>query len=65
LERRGGGVTVIVDQSMCMRCGACVGSCPVNAMTLEETRITVNEACIDCWLCTRACPVGALDPVEA
>jgi ferredoxin len=48
-----------------MRCGACVGTCPVNAMTLEETRVTVNDECIDCKICTRACPVGALSFVEA
>lgn len=58
-------MTITVDQAMCMRCGACVGSCPTNALTLEETRITVNDDCISCLLCTRACPVGALDDVEA
>ena len=49
---------------MCMRCGACVGTCPVNAMTLEETRITVSEECINCSICLRTCPVGALDEME-
>jgi NAD-dependent dihydropyrimidine dehydrogenase PreA subunit len=57
-------VTITVDQSMCMRCGACVGTCPVNAMTLEETRITVSDECIGCNLCLRTCPVGALDETE-
>ena len=47
-----------------MRCGACVGTCPVNAMTLEETHVTVSPDCISCLLCLRTCPVGALDDVE-
>lgn len=53
-----------MDQSICMRCGACVGTCPVNAMFLDEYQVTVNEDCIDCKLCTRTCPVGALAMVE-
>jgi ferredoxin len=59
------GLTIVVDQGVCMRCGACVGSCPSNALTLEETRVTVNDDCIQCLLCTRACPVGALADEEA
>ena len=61
----GVGMTVAVDQSICMRCGACVGTCPVNAMFLEEFKVTVNDECIDCKMCTRTCPVGALAMVEA
>lgn len=58
-------MAITVDQSICMRCGACVGCCPVNAMFLEEFLVTVNDECIDCGLCTRCCPVGALEMLEA
>ena len=58
-------MTIAVDQSICMRCGGCVGTCPVNAMFLEEYRVTVNDDCIACELCTRMCPVGALTMEEA
>jgi ferredoxin len=58
-------MTICVDQSMCMRCGACVGTCPVNAMTLEETRVTIDDECIMCMICIRTCPVGALEGGEA
>ncbi|NIW83037.1 MAG: hypothetical protein GWN18_10805 [Thermoplasmata archaeon] len=37
----------------------------MNAMFLEEFRVTVNDDCIACKLCTRTCPVGALAMVEA
>jgi len=53
-------MTIAVDQSICMRCGACVGTCPENAMFLEEFKVIVNEDCIACKLCLRTCPVGAL-----
>ena len=54
-------MSITVDQSICMRCGACVGTCPVNAMFLEEYRVTVNDECIMCKVCIKMCPVGALE----
>ena len=57
-------LAVTVDQGVCMRCGACVGTCPVNALFLDEYRVTVNDDCIHCLLCTRVCPVGALEDTE-
>lgn len=50
-----------VDDMMCMHCGACVGTCPENAMFLNEVFITINEDCNQCGLCMRVCPVGAMD----
>jgi len=47
-----------------MHCGACVGTCPANALTLDETVVRVNDDCIHCGLCTVACPVGALEDKE-
>lgn len=52
---------ITVDRNKCIYCGGCVGICPVNAMTLEETYITISDACIDCNLCVKFCPVGALE----
>jgi len=53
---------VIVDVHRCAYCGGCVSVCPVAALTLEETRLVVDETCIDCEDCITACPVGALSP---
>lgn len=51
---------VIVDSSRCCYCGGCVSVCPVDALTLAETRLIVNENCTECENCVFACPVGAL-----
>lgn len=51
---------VIVDPIRCCYCGGCVSVCPVDALTLAETRLVVNESCTDCENCVFACPVGAL-----
>ena len=45
----------------CMHCGACVGSCPKNAIFLNEVVLEFGEACTECGRCVRACPVGAID----
>ena len=51
---------VIVDSIRCCYCGGCVSVCPTDALTLAETRLTVNENRTDCENCVFACPVGAL-----
>ena len=51
---------VIVDSIRCCYCGGCVSGCPTDALTLAETRLTVNENRTDCENCVFACPVGAL-----
>jgi len=53
---------VTVDHHRCAYCGGCVSICPVEALTLAETRLVVNDDCIDCGDCVAACPVGALQP---
>ncbi len=49
-----------IDLDACMRCGACVGTCPVNAMFLKEYTVEVNDDCTSCGLCKKVCPVGAV-----
>lgn len=51
---------VRVDSRRCTYCGGCTSVCPVEALLLEETRLTVSEVCIDCGDCVPACPVGAI-----
>ena len=53
-----------VDRRACMWCGACVGICPQNAVTLHETRIEFYDECNLCKTCVIGCPVGAIEMVE-
>ena len=49
-----------IDRAFCMHCGACVGACPENAMTLQEVWIEFLPNCTNCGVCARACPSGAI-----
>ena len=51
---------VTLDTARCACCGGCVSVCPVDALTMAETRLVIGETCIDCGNCASACPVGAL-----
>lgn len=52
---------VIVDDELCLRCGACVGVCPSNGMFLLDTRLIINGTiCRGCAVCIGVCPVRAL-----
>ena len=53
---------MIVDNNICLHCGACVGTCPSNAIFLQETStIVFLPGCSECGLCVTVCPVGAID----
>jgi digeranylgeranylglycerophospholipid reductase len=51
---------ISIDAARCAYCGGCVSVCPVDAITLAETRVVISEQCIDCGACMLSCPVGAL-----
>jgi ferredoxin len=58
----GGRNMVRVDYDKCLYCAGCVGICPVDAITLYETRIVIDgEKCISCMTCVKFCPVGAME----
>jgi Fe-S-cluster-containing hydrogenase component 2 len=51
----------IVDEDRCFGCAACVGLCPVDALSLEGLLVIVDEpSCTHCEHCIPACPVHAL-----
>ncbi|MCL2675853.1 MAG: 4Fe-4S binding protein [Firmicutes bacterium] len=47
----------------CIGCGACVDSCPVTAIVLNDKAEIDPDTCIDCGACESECPVSAI--VEA
>ena len=46
----------------CIGCGACVGVCPVGALSMNDEGKSVCDegTCIDCGSCVSACPVSAI-----
>ena len=53
---------VTVDKDTCIGCGACVGTCPVSALSLDENgKSQCDESiCVSCFSCVGACPVSAI-----
>ena len=51
-----------IDKSVCVGCGACVGMCPVSAISLDaNNKAVVDESkCIECGACVGGCPVSAI-----
>ena len=46
----------------CVACGACIDSCPVNAIS-EGDIYTINaDTCTDCGACASECPTEAISP---
>ena len=55
---------VIIDQEICVGCGACVKDCPGSAIRLEEGKAEVFRSCIQCGHCVAVCPVDAVSIPE-
>jgi ferredoxin len=48
-----------VISDSCIACGACVGECPVDAISEGEPYVIEADKCIDCGACAATCPVDA------
>jgi len=55
-------MAVKVDADTCIGCGACVGTCPVQALEMTSAgKVKVDpDVCVDCGACVGGCPVNAL-----
>ncbi len=50
-----------VNENMCVGCGVCVDDCPVEAITLDDSKAVINEEeCIRCGRCHDVCPQEAV-----
>lgn len=56
-QRKGGGV--IVKKDLCIRCGACIEACPVNAIAEDDEGNPY--VCIHCGRCVGFCPHQCLE----
>ena len=54
----------LAPHDVCSGCGACVASCPVDALSMAPDRdgfpypVCHSEKCVHCGKCARVCPVG-------
>ncbi len=47
----------------CINCGACVETCPVEAISEGDSIHEINAAtCTDCGDCVDSCPTDAISP---
>ncbi|MCL1811633.1 MAG: 4Fe-4S binding protein [Methanomassiliicoccaceae archaeon] len=51
---------MIVNTDKCLHCGGCVGSCPENAIFLNDFVLEFGGNCTKCGRCVKICPVHAL-----
>jgi len=51
----------IIDSAACVGCEACVGTCPVEAIIMADSKAKIEaEVCIECGSCVPACPTSAI-----
>ena len=51
---------IVVDDSLCTRCGSCVKACPYHGITLVNDKIMVCDLCNGDPLCVKWCPTKAV-----
>lgn len=59
-------MTVAIDKTKCIGCGACVMECPVEAIDLVDGVAVVDpKKCNDNGKCALVCPTNAITPAKA
>ncbi|SDV49734.1 benzoyl-CoA 2,3-epoxidase subunit BoxA [Chitinasiproducens palmae] len=52
----------LIDPEVCIRCNTCEETCPIDAITHDDTNYVVRaETCNGCMACVPPCPTGAID----
>ena len=56
-----GSAVALVDELACRGCGACVGACPENAISVGNDVAGIDaRLCLGCAECIDSCPFGAI-----
>ncbi len=51
----------VVDKDTCIACEACVGVCPVTAISMVDGKAFVDpDTCVECGACVATGPVSAI-----
>ena len=59
-------MTLKISKELCSACGDCVGVCAVEALSLVDEVLVVDQPeCIECGACVDECTTGALSLVDA
>lgn len=54
-------MAVNINKETCIGCGACIDTCPVEALVMENDKAVCDaEKCVDCGACVDSCPVEAI-----
>ncbi len=48
-----------VDEEKCIHCNVCVNNCPVENISLLESKFSFGKKCIGCMRCSFSCPTDA------
>ena len=52
----------VIQSGLCVRCGLCVASCPVQVIGFTaDSYPCLSGKCIDCGICVNCCPGGEVD----
>ncbi len=52
----------LIDPEICIRCNTCEATCPVGAITHDDTNYVVDASiCNLCMACVAPCPTGSID----
>ena len=51
----------VISKEKCAGCGACVESCPVEAISQDGDKYVIDpEKCVGCGACVGSCPSEAI-----
>ncbi|QIL70017.1 benzoyl-CoA 2,3-epoxidase subunit BoxA [Diaphorobacter sp. HDW4B] len=52
----------LIDPEICIRCNTCEATCPVDAITHDDTNyVVMADKCNGCMDCISPCPTGSID----